>query len=122
MEAVCRAALAHGVALEINANPRRLDLKDDTPSWPAMGCLFAISTDATPRGRLDLMRFGVATASGLVEAKDVVTPALESLRRVSGEVAGVFHEGLAGLLRPGMRSRWRRCCWTDPGVGVRGGA
>ncbi|MEA2591081.1 MAG: polymerase, partial [Actinomycetota bacterium] len=84
MEAVCRAALAHGVALEINANPRRLDLKDDHAFLARqMGCLFAISTDAHSPRELDLMRFGVATAQrGWVEAKDVVnTWPLEKLRR-----------------------------------------
>jgi DNA polymerase (family 10) len=84
MEAVCRAALAHGVALEINANPRRLDLKDDHAFLARqMGCLFAISTDAHSPRELDLMRFGVGTAQrGWVEAKDVVnTWPLEKLRR-----------------------------------------
>ncbi|HEY2665726.1 MAG TPA: DNA polymerase/3'-5' exonuclease PolX [Actinomycetota bacterium] len=84
MEAVCRAALAHGVALEINANPRRLDLKDDHAFLARqMGCLFAISTDAHSPRELDLMRFGVGTAQrGWVEATDVVnTWPLEKLRR-----------------------------------------
>lgn len=84
MEAVCRVALAHGVALEINANPRRLDLRDDHAFLArSMGCLFAISTDAHSPGELDLMRFGVATAQrGWVSAKDVVnTWPLERLRR-----------------------------------------
>jgi DNA polymerase (family X) len=84
MEAVCRAALAHGVALEINANPRRLDLKDDHAFLARqMGCLFAISTDAHSPRELDLMRFGVATAQrGWVEARDVVNAwPLEKLRR-----------------------------------------
>jgi DNA polymerase (family 10) len=84
MEAVCRAALAHGVALEINANPRRLDLKDDHAFLARqIGCLFAISTDAHSPRELDLMRFGVGTAQrGWVEAKDVVnTWPLDKLRR-----------------------------------------
>jgi len=84
MEAVCRAALAHGVALEINANPRRLDLKDDHAFLAReMGCLFAISTDAHSPRELDLMRFGVATAQrGWVESRDVVnTWLLDKLRR-----------------------------------------
>src|SRR5882672_977543 len=84
MEAVCRAALTHGVALEINANPRRLDLKDDHAFLARqMGCLFAISTDAHSPRELDLMRFGVATAQrGWVVARDVVnTWPLEKLHR-----------------------------------------
>jgi DNA polymerase (family 10) len=84
MEAVCRAALTHGVALEINANPHRLDLKDDHAFLAReLGCLFAISTDAHSPGELDLMRFGVATAQrGWVQAKDVVnTWPLEQLQR-----------------------------------------
>lgn len=84
MEAVCRAALAHGVALEINANPRRLDLRDDHAFLARqMGCLVAISTDAHAPRELDLMRFGVATAQrGWVEPSGVInTWPLERLRR-----------------------------------------
>ena len=84
MEAVCKAAVAHGVALEINANPRRLDLKDDHAFLARqLGCTFAISTDAHSPRELDLMRFGVATAQrGWVEPSRVInTWPLEALRR-----------------------------------------
>ena len=84
MEAVCKAAMAHGVALEINANPRRLDLKDDHAFLARqLGCTFAISTDAHSPRELGLMRFGVATAQrGWIEPSRVVnTWPLEALRR-----------------------------------------
>jgi len=84
MEAVCRAALTHGVALEINANPRRLDLRDDHAFLARqMGCFLAISTDAHSPRELDLMRFGVATAQrGWVEPSGVInTWPLARLRR-----------------------------------------
>lgn len=63
MEAVLHAASASGVALEINANPARLDL-DDTLAHRALelGCLLAINTDAHSAGNLDLAHFGVGIA------------------------------------------------------------
>jgi DNA polymerase (family 10) len=83
MEAVCRSAASHGVAMEINANPRRLDLKDDHAFLARqLGCVFAISTDAHSPKELDLMRFGVATGQrGWVEPGTVInTWPLEQLR------------------------------------------
>jgi len=63
MEAVVRACATFGVVVEINANPRRLDL-----DWRwhqlalDMGCLFCISPDAHSASRLDDVRFGIAVA------------------------------------------------------------
>ncbi|HWD09570.1 MAG TPA: DNA polymerase/3'-5' exonuclease PolX [Actinomycetota bacterium] len=63
LEAACRAAAEHGVAMELNASPRRLDLKDEHAVVAReAGCLFAISTDAHAINELDYLRFGVATA------------------------------------------------------------
>jgi DNA polymerase (family 10) len=61
--AVAKAAAKHGVALEINAHPYRLDLRDDHVRWAAEhGVHFVISTDAHSVAELDNMHFGVATA------------------------------------------------------------
>ncbi|MGH2718529.1 MAG: PHP domain-containing protein, partial [Actinomycetota bacterium] len=63
LEAACRAAADHGVAMELNASPRRLDLKDDHAVVAReAGCLFAISTDAHSIDELDYLQFGVGTA------------------------------------------------------------
>lgn len=63
MEAVLQAAAEHRVALEINANPRRLDLP---ATWipPALqrGVLLAINTDAHAPQDFGLRHFGVRTA------------------------------------------------------------
>ena len=63
MEAVLRAAAESGVALEINANPARLDL-DDTYAKRALelGGVLAINTDAHQTGNFELAHFGVGTA------------------------------------------------------------
>lgn len=63
MDAVLRAAADSGVALEINANPERLDL-DDVYARRALelGCLLAINTDAHHSDQFDLAHFGVGTA------------------------------------------------------------
>ncbi|MBN1120162.1 MAG: DNA polymerase/3'-5' exonuclease PolX [Anaerolineae bacterium] len=74
MDAVFEAAAGENVALEINANPHRLDL-DDTHARRAveMGIKLTISTDAHSPAGLSNMHYGVATARrGWVEAKDVV--------------------------------------------------
>lgn len=61
MERVLQACAEHGVAVEINRNPRRLDL-----DWRwhrrglDLGCMFSINPDAHSVAELDLMRWGVA--------------------------------------------------------------
>lgn len=74
MEAVFAAAAQSGVAMEINAHPKRLDLNDiHARQAIGMGILLSINTDAHSPGELDLMHFGVATARrGWVEAKHVI--------------------------------------------------
>ncbi len=63
MDAVLAAAAQSRVALEINANPRRLDLNDVyTRRAVEMGVLLSVNTDAHRPEQLDLMHFGVATA------------------------------------------------------------
>jgi DNA polymerase (family 10) len=57
------AAAEHRTALEINANPRRLDLRDHhARSALEHGCLLAVNTDAHSAEQLDLLEYGVATA------------------------------------------------------------
>ncbi|MEX2143823.1 MAG: DNA polymerase/3'-5' exonuclease PolX [Anaerolineales bacterium] len=73
-DAVLHTAAETGTALEINSNPRRLDL-DDVQARRAieMGIKLAINTDAHHPDHLDFLPFGVATARrGWVTAKDVV--------------------------------------------------
>jgi len=63
MEAVLQAAAESGVALEINANPARLDL-DDVYARRALelGCILAINSDAHHPSHFELAHFGVGTA------------------------------------------------------------
>jgi DNA polymerase (family X) len=74
MDAVLKAAAESGVALEINADPARLDL-DDAYARRAkdMGIPLSINTDAHFESHFDVLRYGVATARrAWVEPKDVI--------------------------------------------------
>lgn len=63
MEAVFQAAAEMGTALEINANPQRLDLNDiHARRAIELGIPIAIDTDAHAPAHFDLLHFGVATA------------------------------------------------------------
>ena len=63
MEAVFQAAAEHGTALEINANPQRLDLNDiHARRAKELGIPIAINTDAHDPAHMDFLQFGVATA------------------------------------------------------------
>ena len=68
------AAARTRTALEVNAAPARLDLKDtDVRLARAAGCLLTIDTDAHAIDNLDLMIYGVQTARrGWAEAADVL--------------------------------------------------
>ena len=73
-DAVLKAAAETGTALEINANPRRLDL-DDVQARRAidMGIKLSVNTDAHHPDHMDFIAFGVATARrGWVTAPDVI--------------------------------------------------
>jgi DNA polymerase (family X) len=63
LEALMHACAETGTALEINANPSRLDL-DDTHARRALdlGCWLAIDTDAHAPDNFDLLQYGIATA------------------------------------------------------------
>lgn len=63
IHAVINAAKEHGKALEINANPRRLDLNDtNARSAYLAGIPITINTDAHSIPNLDLMPYGIMQA------------------------------------------------------------
>jgi DNA polymerase (family 10) len=82
IDAVLRRAAERGVAVELNSNPHRLDLKDSHLMLAReLGCKVVINTDAHRTRELDLMRFGVEQARrAWLEPKDVLnTLPLEDL-------------------------------------------
>jgi DNA polymerase (family 10) len=74
MEDVLRAAAETGTAMEINAYPDRLDLRDaHVRRAVELGCKLAINTDAHSARDLEYLFFGVATARrGGARAEDVI--------------------------------------------------
>ncbi|PJF30225.1 MAG: DNA polymerase/3'-5' exonuclease PolX [Phototrophicales bacterium] len=74
MDVVFDSVKAHGKVLEINANPRRLDIDASYVRRAVdMGILLAINTDAHQPSHLDLMPYGVMTARrGWAEARHVL--------------------------------------------------
>ena len=63
LDALIEAALEGGTALEVNANPLRLDLRDRHVLRAARaGCPIAINTDAHAAENLAYLRYGVLTA------------------------------------------------------------
>jgi len=74
MERILFAAGRTGTIMEINANPRRLDLRDvHVRRAVQLGVRLAINTDAHRPAELDLMHFGVAVAQrGWATSADVV--------------------------------------------------
>ena len=74
MEEVLQAAVRLGVAVEINAYPDRLDLKDvHARRAKQLGVKLLINTDAHSADQLEMMHFGVATARrGWIEAREVL--------------------------------------------------
>ncbi|QRV14363.1 DNA polymerase/3'-5' exonuclease PolX [Haloterrigena salifodinae] len=77
------AAAEHGTALEVNANPRRLDLWGSAVQAALEeGAPIAVNTDAHQPSTLEYMRWGVHTARrGWAEPEDVInTWELEELR------------------------------------------
>ncbi len=74
MDAVFAAARESGIALEINANPRRLDLEAQYARRAVeLGIPLAIDTDAHAPEHMDLLYFGILTARrGWVEAPSVI--------------------------------------------------
>ncbi|WP_247008362.1 DNA polymerase/3'-5' exonuclease PolX [Halorientalis litorea] len=74
VERVAAAAADHGVALEINSDPRRLDLSGAAVKTALeAGATIAVNTDAHQPGTLAYVRYGVHTARrGWAEAGDVL--------------------------------------------------
>jgi DNA polymerase (family 10) len=72
MEAVLEAAAEHGKAVELNANPHRLDLDWSLlPRAQALGVTIVINPDAHSAAHLDDMRWGLLMAGkGLLLKKD----------------------------------------------------
>jgi DNA polymerase (family X) len=86
VDAVLRRAAELGVAVELNSNPHRLDLKDvHLRLARELGCKIVISTDSHRPRELDLLRYGVEQArrAGL-EPADVLNtlPYPEFLRAI----------------------------------------
>ena len=93
-ERIAAAAAKHGVALEINASPERLDINAALiRQAKARGCKFTISTDAHHPKHLANMRYGVKMARrGWLEAGDVLnTLSADKFRR--GLRAGKYSVG-----------------------------
>jgi len=74
MERVLDAAQKHGVAMECNAYPDRLDLKDvHLRMAKERGVKIVISTDSHTTKNLTFMKYGVETARrGWIEKKEVI--------------------------------------------------
>jgi len=95
MERILDAAHKHGVVLECNASPERLDLKDTHLRMAKdRGVKIVISTDAHTTRGLSVMRYGVQMARrGWIEKKDVINTLpveklLAALRPKRGERTG----------------------------------
>jgi DNA polymerase (family 10) len=84
LDEVFAVAARTGTALEVNAFPDRLDLRDEHVLWARRhGVRFAVDTDSHAAGHLSHMRFGVATAQrGWLTKDDVINAwPLARLRR-----------------------------------------
>ncbi|MGH9416330.1 MAG: DNA polymerase/3'-5' exonuclease PolX [Terriglobales bacterium] len=88
-EQVVEACREHGVAMEINASPERLDLNEvQARRARQRGVMLTINTDAHHPRHLDNMRYGLATARrAWLQAGDVVNTASDPLRLVHREPA-----------------------------------
>jgi DNA polymerase (family 10) len=112
MERVLDAAHKHGVVMECNASPERLDLKDTHLRMAKeRGVKIVISTDAHTTRGLQAMRYGVLMARrGWIEKKDVInTLSLEKLLAALREKPGAAAQGkqraAAASARPSAKSR-----------------
>jgi len=106
MEKVVEGCAKHGVAMECNSYPDRLDLKDVyLRMCKERGVKVVISTDSHNTANLSFIRYGVTMARrGWLEKKDVIntlptTEFLAALRPKSGSptrIAGKRHEARRG--------------------------
>ncbi len=92
LEEVFRAAARTNTALEINAMPDRLDLKDiHVLRARELGVKLVIGTDAHSVGGLELMRFGVGVARrGWCQSEHILNT------RPAGEVEAFLKQGKGG--------------------------
>ncbi|RME59665.1 MAG: DNA polymerase/3'-5' exonuclease PolX, partial [Caldilineae bacterium] len=74
LERVLQACAAHNVAVEINANPARLDLNGPYARRAVeLGCQIVINCDAHGVDGMDILEYGVATARrGWIRPEDVI--------------------------------------------------
>src|SRR5579863_1906197 len=112
MERILDAAHKHGVVMECNASPERLDLKDTHLRMAKeRGVKIVISTDAHTTRGLQAMRYGVQMARrGWIEKRDVInTLSLEKLLAVLREKPGAAkhgkHRAAEASTRPSTKSR-----------------
>ena len=84
LSAVIDAAADHGVALEINASPYRLDLESDAVmEAKSKGVMLSVNTDAHAVSNLNQMPLGITTARrGWLESANLInTLSLDDFRR-----------------------------------------
>jgi DNA polymerase (family 10) len=112
MELILDAARKHGVVMECNASPERLDLKDTyLRMTKERGVKVAVSTDAHGTRGLQAMRFGVQIARrGWLEKKDVINTwslekLLAELRPKPRFATEDRHRAAAATGRPSVKSR-----------------
>jgi DNA polymerase (family 10) len=87
MDAVMKAAKAHGKLLELNANPKRLDLNDVfCAAAKSHGVPIVINTDAHSVTGLDVMRFGILQArrGGLTKQDIANTRSWPQMKKLIG--------------------------------------
>lgn len=85
LEKVFQTAKDQGVFLEINSQPKRLDLKDlHIHTARELGCKFVISSDAHSTDQLEQVKYGVITAQrGWLQKKHVLnTRSVAEVRKV----------------------------------------
>jgi DNA polymerase (family X) len=112
MERVLDAAHKHGVVMECNASPERLDLKDTHLRMAKeRGVKIVISTDAHSTRGLLAMQYGVQMARrGWLEKKDVINTLsieklLAALRPRPGAAKHEKHRAAAASARASSRTR-----------------
>ena len=77
IQRIIHAAAAHGVAVEHNANPNRLDLSDlHLRMAKEAGCKIVVNTDSHHTSEMDNMRYGIRQLRRAWLAKEDVLNAL----------------------------------------------
>ena len=112
IERVLEACAAHGVAVEINANPHRLDL-----DWRwhrralELGCLFSINPDAHDTDELDLTSWGVLQArkGGVPPDRVLNCLGLDSWRRSLRRAGRAVQSLPTKKTRPSFEGSARQC-------------